>query len=290
MIQKTLRWTFIGVGSLVALALIFYLVVYLQTQSRIDKVYEVKLQTLTIPNDSLSASLGRHVAEIRGCIGCHGADLSGGVAFFSDSTPIARLYSANLTSGKGGIAYTDQDWIRTLRHGLNKEKRSVWFMPSHEIYHISNQELAALIGFVKRQPPVDKNVPAKSIKPLGRVLVFLGKLPFLTAEMIDHSATYPEKVELAVNASYGQYLAVTCTGCHSATFKGAPAHSPQEPNIPDISSTGNPGKWTEQGFVNLFHTGTTPEGRKLSQYMPWQEFKYSDDELKAVYAFLHEKK
>lgn len=288
MLKKILKWLLIGVGSSLALVLVFYAVVHVQTQAGIDKVYTVKLQTLKIPDDSASYQLGKHVAEIRGCLGCHGADLGGGMPHLTGSPPIGVLYSANISSGKGGLSYTDQDWIRALRHGLGKDGRSLWFMPSQEVYRISNREMAALIGYLKKQPPVDRMVPAKSVKPLGRVLAFLGEFPLLPAERIDHDATYPDVMQPAIDAAYGEYLATSCTGCHLSTLKGANPHAPGEPPIPDISSTGKVGTWSEDGFVSLFHTGQTPEGRKLSKYMPIEDFKYSNDELKAIYAYLHQ--
>lgn len=287
MLKKIIKWTGIALGSIAILLIAFYGVVYFQTQSRINKVYDVKLQTLTIPTDSASYVLGKHVAEIRGCTGCHGANLANGEVFFDANSPLGILAAANITSGKGGINYTDQDWIRALRHGLGKDNKSLWFMPSHEICHISNQEMAALIGFLEKQAPVDKEVSIKELKPLGRLLTFLGEFPLLPAEKIDHNATYKEEVKLAINADYGKYLAIACTGCHGEKLKGAEAHSPEQPPIPDISSTGKIGKWTSEEFVNLFHSGKTPEGRELSKYMPVKDFKYSDDELKAIYLFLH---
>lgn len=287
MIKKIFKWIGIALGSFAILLILFYGVVYFQTQSRIDKVYDVKLQTLTIPTDSVSYVLGEHVAEIRGCTGCHGANLANGEVFFDANSPLGVLKAANLTSGKGGINYTDQDWIRALRHGLGKDNKSLWFMPSHEICHISNQEMAALIAYLKKQPPVAEIVEKKEIKPLGRLLTFLGEFPLLPAEKIDHNATYKDEIKLSINADYGKYLGVACTGCHGSNLKGNEAHAPDQPNIPDISSTGKVGKWTSDGFVNLFHSGKTPEGRELSKYMPVKDFKYSDDELKAIYLYLH---
>ena len=287
MLKKILKWTGIVLSGLVLLLIIFYGIVYVKTEAAINKVYDVKLQTLIIPTDSASYAAGRHIAEIRGCLGCHGANLAKGEVFADETSPIGYLQASNITSGKGGIQYTDQDWIRALRHGLGKDNKPLWFMPSHETCLLSNQDMAALISYVKKQPPVDAAVPQKSLKPLGRVLTFVGEFPLLSAEKIDHNATYTDDVKLAVNADYGKYLAVTCTGCHTETFKGAPSHSPEQPPIPDISSTGMPGKWTQDGFVNLFHTGKTPEGRVLSKYMPVKDFTYSDDELRAIYLYLH---
>ena len=285
--KKILKWTGIVLGSLVLLLLVFYGIVYVKTEAGINRVYDVKLQHLTIPDDSVSYVAGRHMAEIRGCVGCHGANLATGEVFADEHSPIGYIQASNITSGKGGIQYTDEDWVRALRHGLGKDNKPLWFMPSHEICGLSNQDMAALISYVKKQPPVDRTTPPKSIKPLGRILTFVGEFPLLSAEMIDHNATYVDEVKPAIDAAYGKYLAVTCTGCHMENFNGAPARSPEQPPIPNISATGHLGQWTQADFVNVFRTGKTPEGRVLSQYMPVKSFTYSDDELRAIYLYLH---
>lgn len=81
---------------------IFYSVVYFRREARANKVYTVHLQTLIIPTDSASYNIGRHVADNRGCTGCHRADLAGGEAILDNKSPLGVLYATNLTSGKGG--------------------------------------------------------------------------------------------------------------------------------------------------------------------------------------------
>lgn len=289
MIKKFLKWTGIVLGCLLLVAIAFYAVAYFNVSSRANKVYDVKVQQLAIPDDSASYEMGRHTATIRGCLECHGANL-GGKVFMSDSTPVAILYSANLTSGKGGINFTDQDWVRALRHGLTKENKSVWFMPvQHTTSQLSNNELGALICYLKKQPPVDNIQPKHELKPLGTILTFLDKFPLFPAEVIDHKATYVDEVKPEVSAGYGKYLAISCKGCHGDQFKGGPANAPGEPPFPDLTSTGNLGKWTSEQFVATLRTGTTPEGRLLSDYMPWKVFgkASTDQELQALYLYLH---
>lgn len=290
MLKKIFRAILVLLGSLLAVAIIFYAIVYFRIESRINKVYTVSLQTLPLPVDSAAYLLGKHVAENRGCKGCHGHDLSGGRAFLDDQSPVGTLYAANITSGNGGINYKEEDWIRALRHGLGKDNKSLWFMPSHEIYQISNQDMAALLYFIKQQPAVNKTVPSKSLKPLGRLLTFFDKLPLFPAEKIDHNATYKEVVHPAVSAEYGAYLAITCQGCHGENMRGGPPHDPKEPPIPNISPTGHLGKWKDVEFMAALQTGKTPEGRLLSDFMPWKEFTYTDDEMKAIYLYLQQVK
>lgn len=290
MLRKALRLTVIIIGSVLVLIAIFYGVVYYSTQSRINKKYDVTLQKLVIPTDSASYWAGKHIAQNRGCIGCHGEDLSGGRVFISDSTPLGFIAASNITNGKGGVQNKDEDWIRVLRHGLNKQNKSVWFMPSHEVAHLSNTEMAQLISYVKQQPPVDKPSKPHYIKPLGRIITYFGKFPLLPAEIIDHNARYEEHTVKEISPQYGAYLSTTCQGCHGPDLKGAPAHSPEEPNIPNITSTGNPGKWNKEGFFTALRTGKTPEGKQLSDAMPYKNFTFNDTELESIFLYLQQLK
>jgi len=71
-------------------------------------------------------------------------------------------------------------------------------------------------------------------------------------------------------------------------MKGGPPLAPGFPVVADISSSGNPGKWTEDQFMSTLKSGITPEGKKLNpEEMPWVAFKnYNDTELKALFMFL----
>jgi cytochrome c553 len=101
---------------------------------------------------------------------------------------------------------------------------------------------------------------------------------------------YPDEFKPAVSFEYGHYLATTCSGCHGQNFKGGPAHGANQPAIPDISSSGRAGKWKDDQFIHTMRTGMTPEGKQLSNAMPWRDFTYTDDELKAISLYLHKLK
>jgi hypothetical protein len=290
MLKKVLKWTGILIGSLMVLLLIFYGVVYFKTEARANKIYQVNVQRLTIPSDSASLALGDHIAGVRGCKDCHA---NGGIAFLNESNPIGVLYASNLTSGKGGINYTDQDYIRALRHGVGKDGKSLWFMPvQHTTAAIGNKDLGALICWLKKMEQVNVVHPQKEMKPLGRVLTFLDKFPMFPAEMINHNASYAEDVPPTVTAAYGNYLAVSCKGCHRENLKGGPSNAPGEPPIPNLTATAHLGKWSSDQFVTTIKTGKTPEGKLLSDYMPWKTMgkAMNDNELKAIYLYLHQLK
>ncbi|MEO6548685.1 MAG: c-type cytochrome [Ferruginibacter sp.] len=290
MFKKILKWTLRIIGSFLLLAILFYTLVYFKTEARANKVYTVNIQKLVILTDSASLKLGAHVAGVRGCNDCHA---NGGVPFFDDKNPLALLHTSNLTTGKGGINYTDTDWIRAFRHGLGKDGKSLWFMPvQHTSAGLSNKELGALIGYLKQLPPVNNVHPKKEMKPLGRLLTFLGKFDMFPAEILNHNAIFADEVKPEITAAYGKYLAISCQGCHGNNFRGGPGHGPGEPDIANLTQTGHLGHWGSDQFITAMQTGKTPEGKLLSDYMPWKSLgkAHNKEELQAIFLYLKEMK
>src|SRR5690606_20928440 len=207
---------------------------------------------------------------------------------FIDSPVIAKLTASNLTAGAGGVAdkYTNADWVRAIRNGVKPDGRPVLFMPSHEYYVLSDEDVGALISYIESVPPADNVLPGNSVGPLGRILYVTGQLPLLPVELIDHDAERPAVPEEGPTAEYGAYLATGCSGCHGMTFSGGkiPGTPPDfipPPNLTPDVETGL-GAWTEEDFYLALKEGIRPDGRSLDvQYMPWNlTAQMTDDELK----------
>src|ERR1043165_6347340 len=106
--MRALRWIGIGLLSLAGLLLVAVIAVYIISSIRMSKTYQIAAEPVTIPSDASSIERGRHLATSIGqCVDCHGDNLAGRV--FLNAPGIARLSSANLTSGAGGIGaiFTD---------------------------------------------------------------------------------------------------------------------------------------------------------------------------------------
>jgi mono/diheme cytochrome c family protein len=289
--RKFFKWTGIALGSLVALLLVVYGYIYYRTNSRFNQEYAITIQKINIPTDSASLKLGHHIANIKGCGGCHGEDLGGKVVV--DDPGLGYLPAPNITTGKGGLlfrhkTYSDEDYIRGIKHGIGKDNKSLKLMPAYEYNPLSQKDLGGLIAYLKSVAPVDREMPATALMPVAYVLTYLDKLPLVAAERVDHTAQSQEVVLPVVSAAYGQYLAVSCTGCHLDNYKGGEALIPGSPAVSDITATGNVGKWTEAEFIQALRTGITPEGKKLDpEFMPWPMAReYTETEIKSLYLFL----
>lgn len=287
--KKVLKWGAIGLGALVLLAAVVLGVLYGLGTARAAAAHDIAVDVPPVPGDAAAVARGRHLATaILNCSGCHGEALGGGDEFAAPG--ILTIPTPNLTAGAGGIgnSYTDEDWVRAVRHGVGHDGRALFIMPSQAFAGLSQADMGALIAYLKTAPPVDSSLPVRSIEPLGRVMIGVGALPPFAVESIDHTRAAPAAVAEGVTAEYGAYLAATCSECHGPGLNGAPFGPPGEEVLtPNLTPGGPLAGWREEDFVKVMRTGQTPGGRVLSDEMPWRAFGgMTDEELGAVWLYL----
>lgn len=293
MIRKIFKWIGIVLGSLIGLLALAFIVLYVIGSVRWNKMhgqYDVPVETISIPADQASITRGEHIATIRMCRHCHLDDLSGQEA----GAPILVTLSVpNLTPGTGGVGATntDEDWVRAIRHGVGQDGRGLVLMPSSVWYYLSDEDLGALVAYLKSLPPVDNELTKTDLGPVGRVMLTLGQLPpeiNPNVLVIDHDGPRPLAPDTGVTVEYGKYLATTCTLCHGANLNGQTVR--EGPNVYvalNLTRGGEMVGWSEEDFVTTMRTGITPSGHPLKEFMPWKYFgQMTDDELRAVWLYL----
>lgn len=290
--KRILKWIGIVLGSLIGLAVIAVAALYLVGNARLSKTYNFPPSNLTIPTDAASIENGKHHVESL-CAGCHGQDLSGIESWF-DAGPLGTVDSANLTSGEGGVEReftSDEDYVRALRHGIDPQGKPIFMPAVLATSHLSDEDLAAIIAYLKTVPPVDHKTNGQQFKPLGKILLALGQLGKLPVEAVSHEI-HVAAPEIGVTAAYGEYLVNTndCRACHGGQLAGGPFPEPTVKLItPNITPGGEVGSWSQDQFVSAIRTGTTPSGHELNpDLMPWKVYsQMTDDELAAIYMYLH---
>ena len=277
-----------GIGGLLVVLAVAATIVYFSSNSRLSKTYAVSARPVAIPAGAAALARGKHLAMTRGCNDCHGKDFAGNKVI--EDGAMGRLHAPNLTRGKGGrvASFSDEDWIRSIRHGVGPDKRGLFIMPAEEYQHFSDDDLGALIAFLKTLPAIDRERVPTSLGPVSRVLLATGKMK-LAAETIDHPNVRPASIAPAINAEYGRYVAASCTGCHGTNFSGGkievgPPNWPHSANLtphPDSRL----GKWTEAEFIKTLRTAKRPDGSELNPVMPRVFGEMDDVELKALWAY-----
>jgi mono/diheme cytochrome c family protein len=290
MMRKIIKWIAIVLGVLLALVVVAVGALYLSGSSRLNKTYELEPEAVSIPNDATAIGRGAYLYAST-CAGCHGDNL-GGTAFFDDPA-LGYIPASNLTSGAGGVGarYGDRDWVLALRHGVGFDGRALMVMPSKAFWHLSDEDLGAIIAYVKAASPVDNELGEKSMKPIGKILIAAGVMgDVLAAEVIDHNAPRPAAPQPGLTAAYGEYLVNTndCRACHGAELNGGQPPEPGAPLSPNLTPGGDLANWSEEQFIQAIRSGITPDGRELDpHFMPWKEYaRKTDEDLKAMFLYL----
>lgn len=286
-----LRW--IGRVTLAVLALGAFAAaaVYGETERRRHRrVPQPPRATLVVRHDSATLAHGRHLMQSSlACGGCHGDDLGGRVVV--DEPMVMRLVAPNLTTGRGGVLarYDDAALDAAIRHGVDPDGRVLVIMPSHEFAGVADDDLAALIAWLRAQPPVDREPGRLALGPVARVLGLAGKLHLFPYDIIDHDAVPPARAPRGESVERGRYIAAGCTGCHGRDLRGGPIAGapPGWPPASDLTARGAVGRWSESEFLHTLRTGRRPDGSSLRAPMPWREVgRMTDEELRSLRRYL----
>ena len=282
--RRALKWLGTIVGGLLGLLLLAFATVYLLSESRLNQTYAVQPDPLAVEISPDAVARGEHLVESIGfCQDCHGEDLAGDVT--DDDPLMGRLIGPNLTTGEGGLEpdYGDEDFVRAIRHGVDRDGYPLIVMPADFFYNFSDDDLAAIIAYLRSLPAIDNDPGEIWVGPLGRLFVLI-EPAILPAANIDHDAPRPPAPEPGVTVEYGRYLATNCVLCHGEDMAGVPG----EGGGLNLTPGGDLGQWTEAQFLATIRTGETPEGEQLDpELMPWRSIRrLSDDELRAIWLYL----
>jgi mono/diheme cytochrome c family protein len=289
MTREILKWAGRLLAAVLVLVLIGAGVVYAASERKLRRTYDTAVDSVNVPTDAASIARGEHLVRyIVDCTLCHGEDLGGAV--FSSSPAIGTMAGPNLTRGKGGVGadYGDMDYVRAIRRGVRRDGRSMIVMPSEVFTHLSQEDLGAVIAFLKQASPVDREVPRSGFGPVGRALLAAGKMNILVAGKTPH-ITPPASVPADTTAAYGKYIAdiAGCHGCHGYGLSGgAVAGPPGLPPAANLTPDGI-GSWTEADLTRALKEGKRPDGRQLDDFMPWKVFRgMTDAEIHAIWLYL----
>ncbi len=289
--KKVLKWIGIVLGALVGLVLLAGITLHLIGRSRFENSPNVPLKPVAVPTDAEAIARGQYLARhVSLCTECHATQLQGGEVFIEGEMGVT-LVTPNLTAGQGGVGrtYTDADWEKAIRHGIGADGRTLVIMPSALYSHMSDEDLGALIAYLKSVPPVDNEVKKREIGFPGTILFgFLAYDDVAQVGRIDHDAVGRSSPAVGPTAAYGEYLTYIagCRECHGRNLAGN-FQEDAGPMGPNLTPTGLPGRLSQADFINLIQTGMRPDNTQLSEDMPWASYSgMNPTELEALWAYL----
>lgn len=294
-------------GTLLAIVAAFAVFV----GSRQHLTFDAPYPDVVASTDPAVIARGHYVVRnVALCAACHGdptqraaymagaeVPLMGGRLF---DIPPGKIYPRNLTpdSATGLGAVSDRAVARALRYGVGHDGRAL--LPFMEMQGLADDDLEAVVSYLRTQAPVRHAVPPHDFRLLGKVVKAT-----LLANPIGPAGTPPVHAPRGASVETGHYLVESvalCWACHTQRSKKTgkligprfgggngieepsdPGHTWSPPNITSDPETGRLGRLTEDQFVARFRQGRVIPGSP----MPWQNFSRMDEQdLRAIYRYL----
>lgn len=198
-----------------------------------------------------------------GCGNCHtplgpegpvaGQELAGRLV---DDNPAFTAYAPNITPGGPVATWSDAELAHAIREGLRPDGSLIGPPMPFTMYRgISDDDLAAVVAFLRTLPAVQNETPASTYRI---------PLPPAYGPPVGH-VTAPER---GVTAEYGAYMATAITHCMEC-------HTPMGPQGPMLDTGLGQGGFEFHGpwGVSIAANLTSGEDGLAG---------YSDDEIKAM--------
>jgi mono/diheme cytochrome c family protein len=305
--QKSSSWKKklgrIGIAA-AALVAAGSVVTYVRATREVDAPYP----DIKASKDPAVIERGRYLVEgAAHCGECHGTvepkaasrlgrPLQGGLEF---ELPVGTFRVPNITpdaeTGIGNVE--DKALARLIRYGVKPNgQMALPFMPYADL---SDEDITAIISYLRTVAPVRHEVAPHDVNPLGRVVQAFVLTPKGPSE--------PPRTRVPPEATpaYGKYLTHNvgnCVMCHTQVdmrtgafsgplFGGGAIHdgstNPEKkfvsPNLTPDARWGWLQGWNEDAFVARFRGGRV----HADSPMPWESFQnMTETDLRAIYRYL----
>ena len=211
-----------------------------------------------------------------------------------------RNITSDVESGLG--SWTDGEIVRAIREGVSRDGHALFpMMPYQKYANLGDEDVYALVAFMRTLPPVRNVVPPTKVDFPVNVLMQSAPQP------VSGKVSAPDSKD---RIALGKYLTTIagCESCHTQENKGAPVAGMEFaggfhfrfPGLEVVSANISPdvdtgiGGWSEQKFIDKFrgyanfNESNLPANVQANfTLMPWLQFRnLSDDELRALYAYL----
>ncbi len=276
-----IKWAIGVLGAIIVLLGLAIGGVWAKSNQILNNNWDVPVVEVKAHGDLIRGE--RMVYHLSGCAECHGSDLKGNTIM--DNFPMGKIIAPPITAA-ALKDWTDQDLVRAIHHGIDRQGKALVLMPAEEYAQFSEEDLASVIAYLRtapgEAPPREESQPG----PLFRTLMTAGEIK-LAADKITHQQPLRHQSELGDSPeAKGKYIAETaCMGCHGTELKGGtiPGGDPAWPEAANLTLLGQQG-WQEADFAKAMHEGIRPNGETIAA--PMIKVPYNDQEITALWAYI----
>jgi cytochrome c553 len=277
--RKVWTWGLRIVGGIVGLALIAWVVVWGRSEAIIARSYSALAETGRAGSSPEQIVIGKRLAAVFGCSDCHGPGLQG--KLFFDEPNVARVHTPSLTLA--AQRFSDTQLAQSIRQGVRPDGRALFAMPSEMYVHLRDDELAAVLAYLRSLPVGGAMAPPIEWRILGRVGLVTGELEPAPALVAKAKSKLPPD---AGEHARGRHTALTaCSECHGPDLGGLPGPV----GLPDTPDLAIAAAYDIDAFRRLMRTGIARGDRELGLMSAVARSRYSqltDDEVDELHAYL----
>lgn len=219
--MKWFKRVMVGIAGIVVLVLA---VIFIGSEYVINKNHASEPRAVVLPDTGPADGESERLAQVFGCYrGCHGRHMEGYIAF--DEPPFFRAMAPGLKDAMR--KYSPEQLEAIIRQGVYPDGRSVWGMPSGSFASMTDEHLAAILGFIsdypKHEPEAD--LPDSKFYLGGRIALLTGL--FKSGASIASDFRPVSMASLDDSMKHGEYLALNvCSECHGIDFQGLKDFTP----------------------------------------------------------------
>ena len=268
-------------GAIVAMAALLAVVTFAVSEARFRDVERPPPFTAEIPSDTASIARGERIARTRGCFGCHGQKLEG--KDFSDQWDwVERGIAPNLALVARN--HSPAALEAAIRHGIDTDGRATYSMPSYNWVHLTDDEVAELIAFLRSAPVTEIDLPSPRLGWPARWRIAFGGEP-TGPELVKQVPPLKHADSEDPAMRRGERLAMTmCNECHGFDLRGAAVAGPPTPDLAMIAG------YPLEDFTRLMRECVAMGGRRdlglMSLVCPDRFYALTNDEIADLHSFL----
>ena len=139
--------------------------IYVVSEMKLNRTISVPTETVAVPTDTAAIQRGQHLAGAVASV--HRLPWADARRQGVHRRPGAWSgHRAQPDSRRGGVGatFSDADFVRALRHGVDPAGRPLLIMPSDDYTNFSDADLGMIIAYVRSLPPVDNALPGNELR------------------------------------------------------------------------------------------------------------------------------
>lgn len=224
---------------------------------------------------------GKRIAQVLGCVGCHGDDLTG-----TDwsAEGFATMATANLT--RAVERYSRDELEQVIRSGRRPGPggRDLWEMPSHLFTDLSRKDMDSVLAYVSSIKPSGTIHPEPVFHEQARKEIAQGIYKSSASDVREMGKT--QAPDAGPEHDRARYIVrATCAECHGIDLRGGVPY-PNARFRPDLRIVA---AYDKADFMKLLGTGKGAGDRELVMMSDVARIRFAHftaSEREAVYAYL----